>query len=68
MEQEGVPRWTEREISELVEDNEVEAQQAFDQLACLVQGFFLLECVDEVDPGEDADFFVVMFSGRTSIG
>ncbi len=51
----------ERQIAQLIEDDEIKAQQAFGKLACLVHGLFLLQRVDQIDRREESDLFAVIF-------
>ena len=50
----------ERLVAELIEDDEVEALQAFGQLAGSVRNLLLLECIDQIDGGEEPDLITVM--------
>jgi len=47
-------------MAQLVEDDQVEPQKALGKLARFVGGFFLLECIDQIDGGEEADLLVVV--------
>ena len=68
MEEQGAARGAERQIAEFVEDDEIEAQQAFGELPGLVQGLFLFECVDQIDGCEEADFFALVLDGLHAQG
>ena len=52
MEQQRSARGAERQVSQLIEDHEVELGQAFGDLPGL--GLFLFEGVDQLDGGEEA--------------
>lgn len=49
MEQERAARWAEGQISELIEDHEVKADETLGQLPGLVRGLLLLERIDEIN-------------------
>ena len=50
----------ERQVAEFVEDDEVEAQQAFGQLPGFVQCLFLFERVDQIDGSKEPDLLAMM--------
>ncbi len=68
MEQQGAARGAERQISKFVEGDEVGADQAFGDLAGRAQQFLLLERVDELDGGEEADLPAQVFDGLDADG
>ena len=63
MEQQGPARGAEWQVSQLVQDHEVELGQAFRDLPGLALGFFLFERVDQFDGREEADLPAVMLDG-----
>ena len=63
MEQQGSAGSTEWQISQFVEDHEIELGQVFCNLPGLALGLFLLESVDQLDRGEEADLSAMMFDG-----
>ena len=56
-------RRTERQVSQLVEDNEVELGHCFRDLPGLALNLFLFEGVDQFDGREEANLAAVMFDG-----
>jgi hypothetical protein len=60
VEQQGTARRAERQVSQLVKDDEVEAQQALGKLTSLVQHLFLFQCVDQIDGGDESDLLAMM--------
>ncbi len=58
----------ERQIAKLIQDHEIAADQAFGDLACFSQGFFLLERIDQFDGGEEANLFAMMFDRLNAEG
>ena len=55
VEQQGAARGAERQVAELIEDDEVGVDEAAGDLAGLSLGLLLFEGVDELDGGEEAD-------------
>ena len=68
MEQQGAARSTEWQVSQFVEDHEIELGQVFGNLPGLALGLFLLEGVDQLDRGEEADLSAMMFDGLDAKG
>jgi hypothetical protein len=60
VEEQGTARGAERQIAEFVEDDEVGAGEALGDLPRNALCLFLLERVDELDSGEEADLLAVM--------
>ncbi len=60
MEQQGPARGAERQVSQFVQDHEVELGQAFGDLSGLALGLFLFEGVDQFDGREEADLSAVI--------
>ena len=63
MEEQGTARCAERQVSQLVEDHEVEPGETFSDLPGLALGLLLLEGVDEFDGREEPDLSAMMFDG-----
>ena len=63
VEQQGAARGAERQVAELIEDDEVGVDEAAGDLAGLSLGLLLFEGVDELDGGEEADPPVMMLDG-----
>ena len=51
MEQQRATRSTEWQVSQFVEDHEIELGQVFCNLPGLALGLFLLKCIEQVDGG-----------------
>ena len=68
MEQQGAARSTEWQVSQFIEDHEIELGQVFGNLPGLALGLFLLEGVDQLDRGEEADLSAMMFDGLDAKG
>jgi hypothetical protein len=68
MEEQRPARGAERQVSQLVQDHEVELGQAFRDLACFALGLFLFEGVDQFNGGEEADFPAVVLDGLDAEG
>ena len=60
MEQQRAAGCAERQVSEFVQDDEVEFGQVFGDLACFAFGLFLLEGIDQFNGREEADFAAMM--------
>ncbi len=60
MEQQGAARGAEGQVSQFVEDHEVELGQTFGDLSGLSFGLFLFKGVDQFDGGEEADLSAVV--------
>ena len=63
MEQQGPARGAEWQVSQLVQDHEIELGQTFGNLPRLALGLFLFERVDQFDGREEADLPAVMLDG-----
>lgn len=63
MEQQGAARSTERQVAELVEDDEIDMAETSCDLAGLSLSFFLFKSIDQLDGGEEAGTLLVMFDG-----
>ena len=63
VEQQGSARGAERQVAELVEDDEVAAHQAFGDLARPAEQLLLLERVDEFDGGEEPNLLAQVLDG-----
>lgn len=63
MEQQGSAGGAEWRVSKFVEDHEIELGQVFCNLPGLALGLYLLEGVDQLDRGEEADFSAMVFDG-----
>ena len=50
----------------LIKDDEIEFEQTFGNLPCLVGCFFLFERVDQIDRGKEAHFSAMMLDGLNS--
>jgi hypothetical protein len=61
--QQGSARRAERQVAELVQDDEVETEQTIGELPCLVRGLFLLQRIHQVDRGEEPDFLAAVLDG-----
>ena len=68
VEQQGATGRAERQISQLIEDHEIEAGQAFSDLPRLSLGLLLFEGVDQFNGGEEADLAAVMLDGLDAEG
>ena len=60
VEQQRPARGAERQVSEFVQDDEVEFGQVFGDLACFAFGLFLLEGIDQFNGREEAGFAAMM--------
>src|SRR3954451_21210997 len=60
VEQQGAARRAEGKVAQLVQDDEVQAQQPLGKLAGFVQGLFLLKRVDQIDRGEEPNLFAMV--------
>ena len=63
MEQQSAARGAEGQIAELLEDDEIGVDQAAGNLAAPTLGFFLLQGIDQLDGGEEADTLFVVLNG-----
>ena len=68
VEQQGATRGTERQVAEFVEHNEIRVSEPAGDLPGLALGLLLLERIDELDGGEDADPLAVLFDGLDAQG
>ena len=60
VEQQGTTRGAERQVAKLVQDHEIQAEQAIGELPSLVGGLLLLQRVDEVDRGKEPDLLAAV--------
>ena len=63
MEEQGPAGGAERQVAEFVQDDEVGVGKARRDLSRLSLKLFLLEGVDEIDGGEEADALAMMLDG-----
>jgi hypothetical protein len=63
MEEQGPARGAERQVSELVEDDEIGVGKSRRDLAGFALKLLLFESVDEFDGGEEPDALAVMLDG-----
>ena len=68
MEEQRPARGAEGQISQLIEDHEIEAGQAFSDLPRLSLGLLLFEGVDQFNGGEEADLAAVVLDGLDAEG
>lgn len=61
-------RGAEGQVSQLIEDHEIEAGQAFSDLPRLALGLLLFEGVDQFDGGEEADLAAVVLDSLDAEG
>ena len=66
VEEQRPTRGAERQVSQLVQDHEVELGHCLGDLSGLALGLFLFEGVDEFDGREEADLAAMMFDGLNS--
>ena len=63
VEEQGAAGGAERQVSELVQDHEIQPDQALGDLASPSLRLFLLQCIDEFDGREEPDLLAVMLDG-----
>ena len=68
MEEQRPARGAERQVSQLIEDHEIEAGQGFGKLSGLSLGLLLFKGIDQFDGGEEADLAAVMLNGLDAEG
>ena len=68
MEQQCPARCAERQTAQLIEDHQIDANQAFGDLSGLALGLFLLQRVDEFDRGAEPNLPSVMLDGLNAEG
>ena len=68
MEEQRTARGAEQQVAQFVEDDEIEAGQAFCDPPGLALGFFLFQSVDHLDGGEEADLSAFVFNGLDAQG
>ena len=68
VEEQGPARGAERQVSQLVEDHQVEAGKAFGDLPGLALGLFLFQRIYQLDGREEASLSAVMFDGLNAEG
>lgn len=68
VEQQRATRGAERQVSQLVQDHQIEAGQAFGDLSGLTLRLFLFQRVDQLESREEANLSAVMLDGLYAQG